>query len=166
MAFLDELGKTITDKGREAAQKAMEVAEILQIKAQVSNEKSKLNQLYAAVGKIYIERYQENAEDAFKDLYTEIHNVLANIRALEEKIRELDGSKLCSTCGASTEREAMYCSKCGSSVAEPERGMAVIQNSVFVREYAETVGSEIAENLDAVAENTAKMAEIVEDEVD
>lgn len=166
MAFLDELGKTITGKGREAAQKAMEVAEILQIKAQVSSEKSKLNQLYAAVGKIYVESHQENEDDACKDLYTEIHNVLANIRSLEEKIRELDGSKLCSTCGSSTEREAMYCSKCGSSVEEPERGMAVIQNTASVRENGETMGSETAENQDDMAENTAKMAEIVEDKVD
>lgn len=41
MAFFDEIGKTLADKSREAAKKAKDVAEILQLKAQISTEKSK-----------------------------------------------------------------------------------------------------------------------------
>ena len=38
MAFFDEIGKTLADKSREAAKKAKDVAEILQLKAQISTE--------------------------------------------------------------------------------------------------------------------------------
>ena len=40
MAFFDEIGKTLADKSREAAKKAKDVAEILQLKAQISTEKT------------------------------------------------------------------------------------------------------------------------------
>lgn len=48
--IFDEIGKTLADKSREAAKKAKDVAEILQLKAQISTEKSKTKELYASIG--------------------------------------------------------------------------------------------------------------------
>ena len=42
-----------SDKSREAAKKAKDVAEILQLKAQISTEKSKTKELYASIGVLY-----------------------------------------------------------------------------------------------------------------
>ena len=50
MTFFDELSRALSDKGKEAAQKAKETAGVLQLKAQIASEKSKLKELYGAVG--------------------------------------------------------------------------------------------------------------------
>ena len=39
MAFFDDLSRTLSDKGKEAAHKAKEAAEVLQVKAQIASEK-------------------------------------------------------------------------------------------------------------------------------
>jgi hypothetical protein len=41
MTFFDELSRALSDKGKEAAQKAKETAGVLQLKAQIASEKSK-----------------------------------------------------------------------------------------------------------------------------
>lgn len=42
MAFFDELSRTLSDKGKEAAQKARDGASVLQMKMQIASEKGKL----------------------------------------------------------------------------------------------------------------------------
>ena len=55
MAFLEELGKTLTDTGKEVATKAKALTETIQLKTQISTEKTKLEEAYAAIGRIYYE---------------------------------------------------------------------------------------------------------------
>ena len=50
MAFFEELGKTLSDKGKEAAKKAKDLTEALQLKSQLSAEKEKVNQAYITLG--------------------------------------------------------------------------------------------------------------------
>lgn len=134
MTFLDEISKTLTDKGREAAQKAKEVAEILQMKSQVSSEKSKVRDLYALIGKTYYKQHQGEVEESFAETFKEIDHVLANVAELEEKIRQLEGSKACPACGAVLNREAAFCSKCGASLVVVEQDLTVVEDSAFEEE--------------------------------
>lgn len=60
-ALFEEVGKTIAVTGREAARKAKEVTENVQLKAQLATEKSHLKELYAALGKWYYEKSQGKA---------------------------------------------------------------------------------------------------------
>ncbi len=76
MAFFDELSKTLSDKGKEAAQKAKEAAGVLQMKAQIASEKSKLKELYGAVGVLYYKKHRDDEDNEFQDLFKEIGNVL------------------------------------------------------------------------------------------
>lgn len=131
MALLDEIGKTLTDKGREAAQKAKEMAEVLQMKAQVSSEKSRVKDLYSSIGKVYYEECQKEAPEQYADAFTEIGNVLAGIAELEEKISQLDGSKTCPACKAVLDRDAAFCSKCGVSVAVNSQELTVVEEEAF-----------------------------------
>ncbi len=45
MAFLDDLKKNLTDKGLEAAQKAKDTAEVLQLRVQITGQKNQLEKL-------------------------------------------------------------------------------------------------------------------------
>ena len=79
MAFFDEIGKTLADKSREAAKKAKDVAEILQLKAQISTEKSKTKELYASIGVLYFKKHRDDENDEYQMFFPEIR------KAVEEK---------------------------------------------------------------------------------
>ena len=53
MAFLDELGKAISDKSREAAGKVRDITGVLQLKSKLSSEREKVNVAYITLGKTY-----------------------------------------------------------------------------------------------------------------
>lgn len=121
MAFLDDLSRTLSDKGKEAALKAREAAELLQMKAQIGSEKSKLKELYGAVGVLYYKKHRDDEDNEFGDLFREIGNVLTNVAALEEKVQGLEGSLVCPHCRKVMKRDALYCSHCGTALkSEPE----------------------------------------------
>ncbi len=121
MAFLDDLSRTLSDKGKEAALKAREAAELLQMKAQIGSEKSKLKELYGAVGVLYYKKHRDDEDNEFGDLFREIGNVLTNVAALEEKVQGLEGRLVCPNCRKVMKRDALYCSHCGTALkSEPE----------------------------------------------
>ena len=95
MAFFDDLSKTLSDKGKEAAQKAREAAGVLQTKAQIVSEKSKLKELYGAVGVLYYKKHRDDEDTEFGDLFREIGNVLTNVAAMEEKVQQMEGAYVC-----------------------------------------------------------------------
>ena len=91
MTFFDELSRAMSDKGKEAAQKAKETAGVLQLKAQIASEKSKLKELYGAVGVLYYKKHRDEEDNEFQDLFREIGNVLVNVAAMEERVQGMDG---------------------------------------------------------------------------
>lgn len=116
MAFFDDLSKTLSDKGKVAAHKAREAAEVLQVKAQIVSEKSKLKELYGAVGVLYYKKHRNDEDNEFADLFKEIGNVLTNIAAMEEKVQELDGTLVCPNCKNPMKKGSAFCSKCGTAL--------------------------------------------------
>lgn len=131
MAFLDEIGKTLTDMGKDAAQRAKEVAEVLQLKTQINSEKARIRELYIAIGKIYFEQHQGEPEEQFMDTFTEIQNALGNISELEARISKIDGSKVCTSCGAVIDQDAAFCSKCGASAVVTNQELMVVEDDAF-----------------------------------
>ena len=53
MAFFDELGKVISDKSKEAANRVKDITGVLQLKSKLSAEKDKINKAYITLGKAY-----------------------------------------------------------------------------------------------------------------
>ena len=92
MAFFDELSRTLSDKGKEAAQKARDGASVLQMKMQIASEKGKLKELYGAVGAVYYKKHRDDEDTEFGDLFREIGNVLTNVAAMEEKVQQMEGA--------------------------------------------------------------------------
>lgn len=116
MAFLEELGKTLTDKGKVAAKKAKDITGALQLKAQVSTEKEKVNDAYIKLGRAYYDKHTVAEEEGFAEEFEIIRAGLMKIAELEDQISELEGNRVCAECGAKLEKGAMFCSKCGASV--------------------------------------------------
>ena len=101
MAFLEELGKTLTDTGKEVATKAKALTETIQLKTQISTEKTKLEEAYAAIGRIYYESNRE-PEEAYAKVYDAVKACRERIAALEIELTQSEGSRI----GASIKEEA------------------------------------------------------------
>lgn len=124
MAFLEELGKTLTDKGKVAAKKAKDITGALQLRAQISTEKDKVNDAYIKLGKAYYDKHPVSEEEGFADEFEIIRAGLIKIAELEDQICELEGNRVCAECGAKLDKGAMFCSKCGASVEEKKEDIS------------------------------------------
>jgi hypothetical protein len=67
MAFFDELGKVISDKSKEAANRVKDITGVLQLKSKLSAEKDKINKAYITLGKAYYDRHEGELEGKFAD---------------------------------------------------------------------------------------------------
>ena len=117
MAFLEELGKTLTDTGKEVATKAKALTETIQLKTQISTEKTKLEEAYAAIGRLYYEANRE-PDEAYAKAYEAVKSCRERIAALEIELTQNEGSRICAVCGAKVPKDSLYCGKCGSPIRE------------------------------------------------
>ena len=159
MAFFDELGKVISDKSKEAANRVKDITGVLQLKSKLSAEKDKINKAYITLGKAYYDRHEGELEAEFADEFHTIQAGLVKIASLEDEIAELEGTRVCAECGAKVEKNAAFCSRCGApmdSMAaadahEPEE-TEKMQENIFEAEN-EAAADEAADN--AETESTA-----------
>ena len=112
MAFFDELGKVISDKSKEAANRVKDITGVLQLKSKLSAEKDKINKAYITLGKAYYDRHEGELEGKFADEFHTIQAGLVKIASLEDEIAELEGTRVCAECGAKVEKNAAFCSRC------------------------------------------------------
>ncbi|MBE5883635.1 MAG: hypothetical protein E7291_04375 [Lachnospiraceae bacterium] len=91
MDFLEKIGDTITLKGKEAAEKAKEIAEIANLKSQISTCEEVIKKNYMEIGKIYFEMYGDMAEEPFAKQCRSIHNAKNGVEDLQKKIKDIKG---------------------------------------------------------------------------
>ena len=152
MAFFDELSRTLSDKGKEAAQKARDGASVLQMKMQIASEKGKLKELYGAVGAVYYKKHRDDEDTEFGDLFREIGNVLTNVAVLEEKVQKMEGAQVCPNCKKVMKKDALFCSWCGAALKTEDE------------EFWEDDETEEAAAMEAVADEKVVPEEAVTEE--
>lgn len=91
MDFFEKIGDTIAVKGKEAADKARELAEIANLKSQISTCEEIIKKNYAEIGRIYYEQYGSMPEAPFEKQCRAIQNAQNGVEALQQKIREIKG---------------------------------------------------------------------------
>jgi ribosomal protein L40E len=113
MAFLDNIGKTISSKSKDVAKKAKDMAEIAGLNGKISTQEEIIRKAYIEIGKAYYEKYKN---DNTNEYATECEKItLANdeILKLKSEIQAIKSSKVCPNCGAEITEEAVFCAKCG-----------------------------------------------------
>jgi len=88
MDFFEKIGDTISDKGRKAADKAKELAEVATLKGQIFNHEEAMKKDYMEIGRIYFEQYGNMPEAPFEDACRSIREKKDTVEKLQAKIKE------------------------------------------------------------------------------
>ncbi len=91
MDFIEKIGEAITVKGKEAVDKAKEVAEIANLKSQISTCEEVMKRNYLEIGKMYFEQYGDMPEPSFEKQCRAIWNAKRGVEDLQQKINEVKG---------------------------------------------------------------------------
>lgn len=122
MEFFSKLGETLSDVGKDVAQKSKELTGIAKLRLDIKAKEDHIRKLYAQIGKKYYELHKEDVEPLFDELAL-ITEAEEQISSMESEISELKGLKQCSECGEPMMEDAQFCQKCGmkyESVYEEE----------------------------------------------
>ena len=91
MDFFEKIGDTISTMGKEAADKAKELAEIANLKSQIATCEEVIKKNYTEIGRLYFEEYSNMPEAPFEKQCRAIRNAQNGVSALQEKIKEIKG---------------------------------------------------------------------------
>ena len=116
MDFFEKLGKRISDMGSTVAQNTKNFADTTSLQKANSDNKKKIEQLYAAIGKAYYENHKNDAAAEEVASINEITALLAQIEENNEKIKQIKGVTKCANCGEDIAPDAMFCNNCGTKV--------------------------------------------------
>lgn len=116
MAFFDDIQKSISTAGKQAADTAKVMANITKKRTELHVEEQKIEECYARIGKRLYESMKDTpAEEDLVD-FNEIETRIAAIASLEEEIQQLKGKKECPNCGEMVEKGSKYCNHCGQEM--------------------------------------------------
>ena len=130
MAFLDGLGKKISQTGQDVVQKTKDTAEILKINGLISDEEKQIETIYTELGKRYFESHTDSYEQDYALLITTIKESKGKIAAYEEQVKKLKGLVPCPICGADVAYGAPFCSTCGAQLANPAAAQGYANGNV------------------------------------
>ena len=117
MTFLDNLSEIISEKGKEAAGAAKRIAEIANLKGQISGMETEIKKNYRKIGEAYYEAYKEaEVTCEFEEYVQAIRDTRKAIDELKRKVNELKGDRECKGCGSLIKSDSMFCPKCGTKV--------------------------------------------------
>jgi len=91
MDIIEKLGDTISTKGKEAVDKAKELAEIASLKSQIATCEEVIKKNYMEIGRIYYEQYGDMPEAPFEKACRSIKNAKCGVEELQSQIKDIKG---------------------------------------------------------------------------
>lgn len=149
MAFIEKMGDTLFNMGKDVSQKAKDMSGIAKLKLNIRAKEDFVKAQYMEIGKAYYERHR-GEEVLEQERFDQIDEALEAIEEMELQILELKGARKCPGCGAETSDTAEYCSVCGTKL------------SAVVKEEPEEE-KDIEMELEFGPEDTAEDAELKEE---
>ena len=120
MAFLDVLGKKITQTGQEVVQKTKDTAEVIKYNTMISDEERRINECYVQIGKTYVDLHADSPELPFAEMVSGIKDAQAKIAEYREHIIQIKGVFTCPNCGEELPLNVAFCSACGTKIEKQE----------------------------------------------
>lgn len=116
MAFLDVLGKKITQTGQDVVQKTKDTAEVIKYNSMISDEERRITEFYTQIGKTYVDLHADSYEVPFTEMINNIKDAQAKIEEYREHIIQVKGVFTCPNCDEELQLGAAFCSACGSKI--------------------------------------------------
>lgn len=113
MNFWENLGETISVKGKEVAGKAKDMTDIASLKGQVATCQNTISKNYKEIGKAFYEAHKDVETAEYAEQMSAIRDAKQTVDELEKKIRAIKGTKHCNACGEDVSKDSVYCPKCG-----------------------------------------------------
>jgi len=161
MDFFDKLTKKATETYKGAAEKTSKIAKETKLKMKISDNKSRINDIYEEIGKKVYQKHVSNEDVCIKkDLEEEcakIDILSEEIENYHKEILELSDEKVCINCKETMKKEARFCPKCGAE--QPE-----IKDEPEAKEVEILEENDNLENEKVEDENTTEQETNVENE--
>ena len=120
MAFLDTLGKKLTQTGQDVVQKTRDTAEVIKYNSMISEEERRINEYYMQIGKTYVDLHADSFEVPFAEMINGIKDAQAKITEYREHIIQVKGVFTCPNCGEELPLNVAFCSACGTKIEKQE----------------------------------------------
>ena len=129
MAFLEQLGKRLSDAGHGAAQQAKNFTDVTRLNSAISDKEKKITQLYAFIGQAYYQRHRSDPDAEELQQIEAVNALFAEIAQCQEEIKQIKGVSKCPSCGADVPLNSAFCSTCGAKVPQTAPAEAVPADS-------------------------------------
>lgn len=130
MEFFNKLGDIASKTYKNASQKTGEIAKEAKIKMKMSENKSKINDLYEDIGKIVYQKHihgeEVKIEEDVNAYCKQIDELSKEIEKYQEEVLSLKNKRICENCYAEIELKSKYCPHCGFE--QPEEKVEDIEN--------------------------------------
>ena len=125
MEFFNKLGDIASKTYKNASQKTGEIAKEAKIKMKMSENKSKINDLYEDIGKIVYQKHihgeEVKIEEDVNAYCKQIDELSKEIEKYQEEVLSLKNKRICENCYAEIELKSKYCPHCGFEQPEEKK---------------------------------------------
>lgn len=122
MGFFDDLSKKASETYKNTAEKTNKITREMKLKSLINEDKSKVEKLYAEIGKkVYEKHIREENIDIKSELLEECSKIDAYAKEIEDMKTEMLALKnlcVCKKCASEISMSAKFCPKCGASQEE------------------------------------------------
>ncbi|MFC5701092.1 zinc ribbon domain-containing protein [Cohnella faecalis] len=122
MSLFKKITESVSKGVSSATEKAQQTVEITRLYTQISGKRKEIDKLYAAIGELVYEAYEEDggaSSDARVDsICKDIAALRGEIDALDDRMKELRNEKDC-VCARRVPYDTKFCPSCGHRFPEP-----------------------------------------------
>lgn len=121
MDFFDKIG----DIASKTTKKTGEIAKEAKIKMKMSENKSKITDLYEEIGKVVYQKHihgmEVKIEEDLSEYCNQIDELSKEVEKYQEEVLALKNKRICENCYAEIELKSKYCPHCGFEQAEEKK---------------------------------------------
>lgn len=139
MVSFDDLFNKARDVANLAGKKTGEVVEVSKLKLKAVQLNADIQKAYEKLGSIVYEQEKTdgNAAELIALCVSEIDLLFTEFNDINDKIAETKSTIKCHNCGAINSDEAIYCSRCGTTLIIPYTNKTENEDTVYTQ--SETV---------------------------
>lgn len=122
MSFFKDLSKMISETAKEAAKKSSNLVGSTKLSMQMDKYREEIDNIFYDIGKLLYENYEQEdwVKSRFEQKMSQIRDLQENIEKLRKEIVKIKNIKVCESCEAEMDKDALFCPKCGTKSAVEE----------------------------------------------